>query len=112
MKTIDKMHKELLKTYKFYNKPSLMRMYSRCHYQKKIIWKKGIKYFINCSVYSNWIDHFEFDCQFINDDRSINIQTVSRTNDPEEEYRKYPTLKEIEVMFEKMWIAYWGEYYE
>jgi hypothetical protein len=55
---------------------------------------------------------FEFDVQLTVNNRSINIKTVSRTSDPEEKWRSYPTLQEVEEMFEKMWVAYGKGYYE
>lgn len=111
---------ELQKEYKEYK--SLFTEYAKISYQKKVKDKKWIKYFINCDVY-DWLNHwtsytskqydsFEFSAQFCNNNRSINISTVARTNDPLEKRRPYPTLQEIEAMFEKMWIAYGSEYYE
>lgn len=66
--------------------------------------------YLICSIYepTNWSDKrwFEFNTQFENNDRSINIETVQRFNDPEEEYRPYPKLKEVEELFEKFYNLY------
>lgn len=103
--------KDLKKEYKPYK--SIYYTYSHQQYQKKITDEKGIKYFINCALYDlDWIDQFEFDAQFTKDERSINIKTVSRTSDPKQKYRQYPTIKEVEEMFEKMWVAYGSGYYD
>lgn len=103
--------KDLEKEYKPFK--SVWYEYSHQQYQKKVIDEKWIKYFINCALYDReWVDYFEFDSQFTFNDRSINIKTVSRTSDYEEQYRPYPTIQEIEEMFGKMRVAYGGEYYE
>lgn len=102
---------ELEKTYKPFKSP--WYEYSFQQYQKKITDKKWIKYFINCALYEHeWKTEFEFDVSFTTNDRSINIKTVSRTSDPEEKWRTYPALQEVEEMFEKMWVAYGKGYYE
>jgi len=102
---------QLKKSYKPFKSPRYE--YSHQQYQKKFIDSMGIKYFITCALYEDkWVIHFEFDTQFKKNDRAINIKTVSWTSDPEEKWRPYPTLEEVEDMFEKMWIAYWSEYYE
>jgi hypothetical protein len=107
------LHTELKKTYKFYDRPSIIAPVSKQHYQKKVVDNKWTKYFINCIVYdTTWVDIFEFDVQLTNNNRSINISTVSWFNDAAEKYRKYPELKEVEDIFENLWIAYWWEYYE
>lgn len=102
---------DLKKTYKPFK--SVFYEYSHQQYQKKVFDDKWIKYFINCALYSvNWENQFEFDAQFDKWDRAININTVSRTSDTKEKWRKYPTLNEIEEMFETMRKASWWEYYE
>lgn len=103
--------KDLKKEYKPYK--SIYYTYSHQQYQKKVTDEKGIKYFINCALYDYcWVNHFEFDAHFTVNDRSISLKTVSRTNDPEEKRWKYPKIKEIEEMFEKMRVAYGSWYYE
>jgi hypothetical protein len=102
---------ELEKNYKPFKSPRYQ--YSFQQYQKKFTDEKWIKYFINCALYEHeWKTEFEFDVSFTTNDRSINIKTVSRTSDPEEKWRSYPTLQEVEDMFEKMRVAYWKGYYE
>jgi len=101
---------DLQKDYKeFKNHP--LNKYAKTNFQKKVRDEHWIKYFITCSVYEDeWKDKFEFDAQFIKDERHINVNTVSRTNDPKEMWGPYPILQEIEEMFERMRIAYWAEY--
>ena len=102
---------DLEKTYKPFKSPRYQ--YSFQQYQKKITDEKWIKYFINCALYQSGREkEFEFDVQLTVNNRSINIKTVSRTSDPEEKWRSYPTLQEVEEMFEKMWVAYGKGYYE
>ena len=102
---------EIKETYKPFKSP--WYQYSFQQYQKKITDEKGIKYYINCALYEHeWKTEFEFDVSFTTNDRSITIKTVSRTSDPEEKWRTYPALQEVEEMFEKMWVAYWEWYYE
>jgi hypothetical protein len=74
-----------------------------------IIDTKGF-YYINCIVYESSddlsIDTYQFEVQFIINDRAINISTVNWFGDYEEKYRKYPTIQEVEKMFEKLYKAY------
>lgn len=113
------LHKQLLKSYKMFEK-HMLHPHSKFYYQKKVVDNKWAKYFINCVVYE-WdkrdyteldYDTFHFEAQFGRLGRAINISTCSWTNDPLEKRRKYPKLKEVEDMFENLWKAYWGEYYE
>ena len=106
---MEKLILQLQERYKPFN--SIYYEYSNQQYQLKVVDDRGIKYFINSAVYGEW-DYFEFDAQFTKDGRAININTVSRTSDPEEKFRPYPTIEEIENMFENMRVAYWSEYYE
>jgi len=89
--------------YKFYKKHVLYEN-SKWFYQKKV-WD----YHINCIIYydsfKDW-DVYEFNVQFTKDDRSIDIWTVHWFWYEEEEYRKYPTLQEVEEMFNKLYKAY------
>lgn len=97
----------------YYEFQSVWKPHSKTNFQKKVKDEYWIKYFITCSVYEDeWQDRFIFDAQFCKDERAINIETVAWTNDPEEKWRPYPTIQEIEEMFEKMWVAYWSEHYE
>lgn len=87
-------------------------------YQKRIEDNKWTKYFINCKVNDmrhvtnrEWIA-YTFSAQFEKDERCIEVSTVQRFTDPQEKYRPYPTIQEVEYLFEKMRVAYGGEYYE
>lgn len=103
--------KDLEKEYKPFQ--SIWYQHSHQQYQKKVTDEKWIKYFINCALYDReWVDFFEFDATFTTNWKSIEIKTVSRTSDPQEQYRTYPTIQEIEEMFEKIRVAYGSGYYE
>ena len=94
---------ELEKSGYKYFKPNLIHRYSKWFYQKKI-WD----YFINCIVYDNYWnwDNYEFEVQFDKDEKAINIQTVQWFNDTHEQFRKYPTLKEVENLIEWLYNFY------
>ena len=89
--------------YKKFDKSPLYE-YSEHFYQKKI----RDDYYINCIVYNHpdWYEVYTFDAQFTYNYKSINIETVNWHWDPTEKYRPYPTLQEVEEMFDKMYNAY------
>ena len=89
-------------------------------YQKAFRDEKGKKYFISAQDWQdldrflnrNWSERVDFSAQFTVNDRCIEVRTLQRFTDSEAKRRSYPTLQEVEDMFEKMRIAYGQEYYE
>lgn len=113
---MQKIEQEMIDAWYNRHKASIRKPYESYSYSKRFYLSDNEDdyWYIVCSVYEpllkDWVAvdgrWYEFSTQFEKNGRSINIETVSRFSDPEEKYRPYPTLVEVEEQLKKLYNAY------